>query len=267
MVQLGCAVVDLGYVGQVFAWAHLDDRTLTWERKVPFGRGLDVGPTPASGGRFDAGEEVVAIDERGGFVLDAKLAEGRLRARIEAGEITPVTLLTPTAGGGWNCTEKGAGYRAHGEIDFDGAIFELDGGGWRDWTTGRQDRHTAWRWAAGAGRTSRRQWLGINVSSGMNARKDGENVVWWDGQPYALVTDRLEPEHGDPARSWRLGGPGWSLRLEPHGVRKADESLLVVRSRYVQPIGVFRGTLPDPEGGSVEIEYLIGVTEDHEAVW
>jgi len=38
--------------------------------------------------------------------------------------------------------------------------------------------------------------------------------------------------------------------------------LVVARSRYVQPVGTFRGTV-----GGVRIEAMAGVTEDHLARW
>lgn len=62
-------------------------------------------------------------------------------------------------------------------------------------------------------------------------------------------------------RRARLG-----LDVSPVGVRQADENLVLVRSRYVQPIGRFHGTLPGPDGEAVAVS-LVGVTEDHEAVW
>lgn len=84
--------------------------------------------------------------------------------------------------------------------------------------------------------------------------------------PHALTVTVLSPTGDDPRGRWQVSGPDWELRLEPAGARSAVENLLVVRSRYVQPIGRFAGTLPDPSGQPVEVR-LVGVTEDHAARW
>ena len=48
--------------------------------------------------------------------------------------------------------------------------------------------------------------------------------------------------------------------------RAADDRVGPFVSRYVQPLGVFEGTLPTPEGGTAPVRFR-GVTEDHEARW
>ncbi|MFP5308554.1 MAG: DUF2804 family protein [Actinomycetes bacterium] len=266
-VLVGAAVVSLGLVGTAFAFVHADGRTTTWERRLP-GRVVAVGRTPAAGARAVWRGSTVAIDGDGGLHLDLDTEAGRVRATVEVPVPgTPATLTTATAAGGWNRTEKAAGHPARGVVEVDGVRRDLDGGGWRDWTAGRQDRHTVWRWAAGAGTSADGRRVGLNVSTGMNALADGEDVVWWDGVPHALDVTGLAPAVAtDPAGAWVVGGPGWELVLEPWGVRAADEDLRVVRSRYVQPLGVLRGTLPGPDGQPVGVR-LTGVTEDHEATW
>jgi hypothetical protein len=99
----------------------------------------------------------------------------------------------------------------------------------------------------------------------MNAAATGEDVVWWDGVPYPLLVERFEPverREGD----WVASGPGWALRFAVAAVRSADERLVLLRSRYVQPIGRFEGTLPAPAGATAAVR-LSGVTEDHQARW
>ena len=41
----------------------------------------------------------------------------------------------------------------------------------------------------------------------------------------------------------------------------------LVESRYVQPVGTFRGTIKPPDGPAVAVADLLGVTEDHAAKW
>lgn len=266
--SVGAAVVDLGFAGTAFVWAVLDGEVVTWDRRRPFARGCRVGPVPVDGAEL-TGRDTLRIGGDGSLTLDVQPpgAPQRLRARLTAGTVTPAVLVTGTAGGGWNVTQKASGYDVTGELGWEGSVAAFVGGGWRDWTAGRQDRRTGWRWAAGAG-SSRDDGsrVGLNASTGMNDAGDGEDVVWWDGVPYPIEVSTLGPAGDDPAGRWVVSGPDWGLELAPVGARAADERLVVVSSRYVQPVGRFVGTLPGPDGEPREVE-LAGVTEQHEARW
>lgn len=264
-VAVGAAVVDLGFASTAFAWCLVDGRLLTWEaRGLPLvsARLGDHAATPA---RFRARGGRVTIGADGALDVDVPVRGGRMRVHstVEAGG--PAVCVTPTPRGGWNATQKVAGERARLVVSVPGTQLTTRAGTWRDWTLGAQDRDTAWRWGAGAGTAEDGRRVGLNVSTGMNGQV-GEDLVWWDDIPYPLDLQELGPVGTDLRGDWRLSGPGWELVLESAGARAADEHLLVVRSRYVQPVGTLRGTLPGPDGTPVRVE-LVGVTEDHEARW
>ncbi len=266
-VAVGAAVVSLGAAGTAFAWAWLGDRIVTWERRAYLGRGLTVGRVPSGGASYRHRDDTVVIGADGALTLAVATAAGPLRVRTTLAPDTPASLVTATPHGGWNVTQKAAGERATGTLELDGARHEIDGGGWRDWTSGRQDRRTDWRWAAAAGAAEDGRRVGLNAGTGMNGEGPGEHVVWWEGRPYPLEVSDLRPAGDDAAGPWIVGGPGWHLEFAPGGVRSAHENLVVVRSSYTQPVGRFVGTLPGPEGEAVEVAWMTGVTEDHEAVW
>lgn len=267
-VQVGAAVVDLGPVQAAFAWAVVDGRTTTWSQRAPRSRRAWVGHLPSTGAGWRRGADVLLLDAEGGIHAVLGTASGPLIVDVsaDARRTTPATLVTDTPDGGWNATEKAAGYAARGSVRVGDDGTDLAGGGWRDWTAGRQDRHTSWRWAAAAGQDGAGRAVGLNVSSGMNATGSGEDVLWLEGRPYGLPQVELGPSDGDPRGEWRIAGDGWQLDFTPHAVREADERLPLVRSRYVQPVGRLRGTLPDAGGGTLDVE-LTGVTEEHEATW
>lgn len=264
---VGAAVVDLGALHLAFAWVQAADGLARWERRLV--RGAWLGTHAQDGARAGGRDWSLRISGDGGLHLDLPTTAGRVRADVEVTrDVEPATLVTRTVHGGWNATEKAAGYPVRGQVEVAGRTWHLGeaAGGWRDWTAGRQDRRTTWRWAAGAGLDTQGRRVGLNTSTGMNAEEAGEDVVWWDGTPYALDVGTLSPEGDDADGPWSVAGEGWELRFTPLGVRRADERLVVMRSAYVQPIGVFRGRLPDPQGRAVEVT-LAGVTEDHLAVW
>lgn len=267
---VGAAVVDLGAVGVAFAFATVGGVTATWERTLPLARGLRVGTVPGHGAGARAGGGSILLGGDGSIDLDVPTATGRLRADVRStGQVTPAILATRTPGGGWNVTRKVAGTPVAGEVRLGGGAgvaLGAEAGGWSDWTAGRQDRRTTWRWAAGAGLAADGRRVGINASTGMNGQEDGEDVVWWDGVPHRLQVSDLAPAGADPAGDWQVRGAGTDLRLATVGVRSADERLVVVTSAYTQPFGRWTGTLPDPDGTATEVT-MAGVAEDHLAVW
>jgi hypothetical protein len=265
-VQVGAAVIDLGYATSAFAWVAAAGDVTTWERKGPprSAEARGIGPGSA---RWERRGDRLVLGTDGRIDADLDTDAGRVRIEVvPRGGTTPITLVTPTPDGGWNTTEKAAGYQVRGMVSVGPRCWELDGGGWRDATTGRQDRRTSWRWAAGAGHSADGRRVGMNVSTGMNAGGDGEDVVWVDGTPTPVGLETLAPVGEDLRGPWHVAGEGWELAFTPHACRAADERLPLVRSRYVQPVGTFRGTLPGPDGRALGVE-LVGVTEEHEATW
>lgn len=267
---VGAAVVDLGFVGVAFAFASAAGRVTRAETTRPLGAGLRVGTTPAGGAVCRTRRSVVDVDGTGGFRLDVAAPGGRLRAEVHLHDpVTDATVLTATPEGGWNATVKAAGTPARGTVRIgDGPVVELgpEAGAWSDWTAGRQDRTTVWRWAAGAGVADDGRRVGLNASTGMNAAV-GEDLVWWDGVPRSLPVDRLAPRTPeDPEGPWAVVSGDARLELDPEASRRAHEQLLVVTSSYVQPFGRWVGTLPAPDGHPTAVT-LAGVAEDHLAVW
>lgn len=286
---VGAAMARLGPVVVAFAFASIGGRTVTWDGRARASGTARVGTVPAAGARWHARGRHLHLDGRGGLAVDVPTGAGRLVARIvPRRDVVPVVLSTATPGGGWNVTEKAAGSQVSLSVALgeEPARVHDDAGGWRDWTSGRQDRRTSWRWGAGAGRSDDGVRVGFNASTGMNATGVGEDVVWLDGRPHALGVARLAPSASMVATSevatsevagpgaagsdatgpWRLEGPGSALELEPSGVRTHREHLGLVRSAYTQPIGTWRGTLT-PTGGRAHRVELAGVAEDHLAVW
>lgn len=263
---VGAAVVDVGVLGlgTAFAFATGPWGILRWDAGP--GRAGQVGGLSGTGSVRRAGGRVDVTPTS--LDVDVPVEGGRLVAQVTLGRGAPVSLLTPTPAGGWNATTKRAGEPATGTLHTPHGTHELDGGAWADATDGRQDRHTTWRWAAGAGRsTDGTMRVGLQASTGMNALGPGEDVVWWDDVPAPLDVRTLAPvTEGAFDGPWRIGGDGWSLELQPAGVRAADEGLGPIRSRYSQPVGTWRGTLPGPGGDPVPV-WLAGVAEDHEARW
>lgn len=268
-VVAGAAVVQLGAVAVAFAYATIGARTVTFDARSTRARGRTVGRTPPHGARYDTRTAHLDLAADGGIEVEVPTHDGVLALGVRTtADVLPVVLVTPTPGGSWNVTEKAAGTGAAMELSLGGEVVHVhDAHGWRDWTAGRQDRRTTWRWAAGAGRDTDGTRIGLNASTGMNGAAQGEDLLWVDGLPRPLELSHLAPLDEDATDgAWQVRGPGTRLELAPLGERSRREHLGPIVSDYTQPIGRWRGTVPGAAGSPSEVE-LFGVAEDHLAVW
>ena len=268
-VVAGAAVVRVGPLVVAFAYATVGERTVTFDGRATVWATRTVGSTPQNGARFHHRATRLELAGDGGLHLRAPTAQGLLEVRGRTTvDVLPVVLVTTTPSGGWNVTQKAAGTAATLEVLIGGREVRVaDASGWRDWTAGRQDRRTTWRWAAGAGRATNGARVGLNASTGMNGVAEGEDLLWVDGQPRPLRLDTLAPASEDaPAGRWQVRGTGTQLDLSPLGERSRREHLGPIVSDYTQPIGRWQGTVPGPAGRPTEVD-LVGVAEDHLAVW
>jgi hypothetical protein len=177
------------------------------------------------------------------------------RAQVDAGEVRIGLALDPgrsievTTGPAW--TRK-TPVLAHGLVVVGGRRVEVAAPGLVDESDGRHPRHTAWRWAAGAGVTAAGgAAVAWNLVEGMHDGSPSERCVWVDGEPHAV----------GPLAFDGLDGVG-DLRFSAVAKRAARESYVVLRSDYEQPFGSFAGELP--VAGPVRGR---GVMERHEARW
>jgi hypothetical protein len=128
-----------------------------------------------------------------------------------------------------------------------------------DETAGYHERHTAWMWSAGVGRGKGGERVGWNLVTGVNdSEKDSERAIWVDGQAFEPAPVSFAP---DLSRiSFAEGG---ELRFSEWSAREDHTNLLIVRSSYRQPFGVFSGSFP----GGVQLAEGFGVVEVHDVHW
>ena len=186
----------------------------------------------------------------------------RCRARVAGDEVcidlrleerAGIESVAP-AGSAYAWTRKQGGVRAIGTIELDGRRCELDSRAVIDDTAAYYERHTSWRWSAGVGAARDGRSVAWNLVEGVNDAPDqSERTVWIDGEP-----------HEPPPCSFAADLSAVDqLRFEPEAVRERRENLLLIRSRYRQPFGVFHGELP----GGLALAEGYGVMEEHDAWW
>jgi hypothetical protein len=266
------AIIDLGYAASAFAYVF--DRTA---RKLlcdlsftGLPGAVKVADTAGPGARssFKAGGADLLIERAPGaaeWLIRGRGPQGfAVDATVDVSREPPaICAIAEIAGGVANCTHKTVCVPARGRAAAAGVSFDLEGAfAGFDHTCGLLARDTRWRWAAASSAT-----VGFNLVQGFNG--EVENGVWLDGQLIKVGAAEFDFDPGATAKPWRVRTVDGVVDLEftPEGERGEDKNLLVAASRYVQPIGTYRGTITPPGGEAVAVADLLGVTEDHAARW
>jgi hypothetical protein len=270
------AVVRLGYASNVFAYAF-DRRTLRMRAThtaVGPSFACEVGDSGGEGcvARFRFGRTRVAIERPRGsmaYAVEASFRDFELRALVDsAGAPPPLTAIAPIPGGRVNTTEKRALMDASGEVTIDGQRFSLDGAmAGTDYTHGLLARRTAWRWAYLLGRAKSGERVGMNLVQGFVG--EPECAVWVDGDVHPLAEGRFAFDRHRPLDEWRVSTAdgGVDLRFSPGGMHEERTNIGVVRTRFVQPAGIYSGRLRFDGGRELVLDRVLGVAEDQDVTW
>jgi hypothetical protein len=266
------AIIDLGYAASAFAYVFdRGARRLLCDLSFTGLPGaVHVADTAGPGARssFKAGGADLLIERPRGaaeWTIRARGPKGfEIDATIDASHEPPaLCAVAEIAGGVANCTHKSVCVPARGRAAAAGVSFDLEGSfGGFDHTCGLLARDTRWRWAAASSET-----IGFNLVEGFNG--EVENALWLDGCLLKVGAAKFEFDPGATAKPWHVRTVDGVIDLDfaPEGERREDRNLVVAASRYVQPIGTFRGTITPPGGAAVAVADLLGVTEDHAAKW
>jgi hypothetical protein len=198
----------------------------------------------------------------GGVRIDGsrgRVEHGDVRIDLAFDEGGGVESLHPSGSSGYVWTRKQAGIPVLGTIEVAGRRHAVDCLGVIDDTAGYHQRHTSWRWCAGVGRTEEGERVGWNLVTGVNdPPKASERAIWVGGEEFepgpVEIADDLS----------RVGfAEGGELRFEAWSERAERTNLVLVRSSYRQPFGIFTGELP----GGFRLSEGLGVMEWHDVRW
>jgi len=273
-VLLGSAVVSVGYAATALVFV-LDRRAgkMLVDHSV-MGPSSAITFTDEGDGRraasFRQGRTRVRIADDG-VTIDLPPGGGSLLpgyARfVASGPVAPpIGAVVPIEGGFANATEKRL-LLGEGEVVAGGRRFVLsDPICGLDHPAGFLARHTAWRWAFGAGRARSGERVAFNLVQGFVG--EPECGLWIDGALFPCEEAAFSYDIGAPLEPWRVRSRCGSVDVTfaPAAVHAEHKDLLLVRSRFIQPAGAFSGTLT-AGGRVVEVSDLAGVTEHQDVVW
>lgn len=277
---LTTAIVDFGWGATAFIYLFdREERKLLVDlsfRGIPGVSGrVSERPGPGAFSRFTSFSGGVLLEQPVGLPVWLLRINGTGGFRVNAtlhtdGKVpTPICAIAPAKGGLGNCTHKQPSLPVEGMIEYDGKVYDLNGyTAFIDHTRGILGREAAWRWVCAADPK-----IGINLVEGFN--DSIENVVWVDGTIVPVGPVKIQFDEDNPLAPWTVRSEregAVDLVFTPEGSRKEDIELVVARSHYLQPIGVFNGRIDPtklgfPDLKPVEINRLVGVTENHATVW
>jgi Protein of unknown function (DUF2804) len=169
-------------------------------------------------------------------------------------EETPGVETVSPSGRSYAWTRKQGGVDATGSVNLPEGRRELRARAIIDDSAGFHERHTRWCWSAGVGRAADGRELAWNLVEGVHDAPQGsERTVWIGAESSEVPPCRFDPD---------LRGVS-DLRFEPEAIRARRDNLVLIRSVYRQPFGVFSGALP----GGPRLAEGYGVMESHDAWW
>lgn len=248
------AIVRLGYAASAFAYVT-DRRQMLAERSVvvpPFAASVD-GP-PGSAELAFLGDRLAFVRSGDVLSISGRLGAIGIAATLDFARAPSVAASASFGAGLASRTEKRVLAAVTGHVTVGERAIALDGGrGGSDWSDGTMPRHTRWRWAFGLG-----QGVAFNLTEGFVGAAECALVTAEGTRALAAPVIAYD----EPSGPWTLRGEDVDLVFTPHAVHAQRTNLVVVRSRFLQPAGTFRGRV-----GAVELEGVPGVVEDHDVLW
>ena len=270
---VAAAVVDLGYSATAFAFAY-DARDARMLADVSsLGLSAEVGPTAKEGARAAFRSRSLSIaftrnPKSSTYGLTVNSPSIAVGARLEAASApSPITAVCGLGPGRTSVTEKRALLSASGYVSAGGQERSLEGGfGAYDYTHGLLPRRTRWNWAMLLGTTSEGDPIALNLVQGFMG--EAECAAFTRAGVVGLPEGRFDFDPERPLEPWRVRTSDGETDLEfaPGAMHAERKNLVLVRSRFVQPVGTFSGTIGlGPR--SVTIARALGVVEDQDVLW
>jgi hypothetical protein len=270
-VWISLAVVRTGYAATAFAFVYdrqgkrmMVDRTVLGPATVA--QVIDDVHAPGEIARFAMGKTALKTTRRGRTLeIHLRMADLEIDAAVDESSGPPAISAIAQLGEGLvSGTEKRALLSVRGRARIGNREVVLDGGtAGYDYTHGLLPRHTQWRWAFAMGEAEG-QPFGFNVVQGFVG--EAECAAFFGGEVLPIAEPRFSFDIDAPMRAWRLVAAGIDLAFEPGAVHAQNTNLLVVKSRFIQPVGHFTGTIR-VKGRDLKLTSLPGVVEDQDVLW
>lgn len=270
------AIVDLNYASSAFLSALELKSGKVYDRSylgLPVLTQVKVSDEPGAGLKADFTSPVVKLQVEGypksfNFLVNSEGLE--LRARLLCDNRKALTVIAPVDQGLVNVTQKIISANLSGSLTVEGSKYDLSKGlVGMDYTHGYLARRTCWRWAMGMGHLEDGTPFGFNLVEGINEGPvTSENAFWVGDKLYPLGRAVFQWNAQDLMDEWKVETLDQKIRLTfmPKFIHKEHKNLLVIKSIFAQPVGVFSGTV-ELEDRCFTFTNAGGVTETQDSTW
>ena len=187
-----------------------------------------------------------------------RVADGDVQIDVSFDNSASFEVYRPT-GRAYIWSHKDYSRAAHGTVRYGDSIRSVKGVMFVDVNAGYHERHTQWRWAAGAGLDQQGRLVAFNAINGLfDTPTNSERTIWIDEVAQEVGPNRFADDLSSV--SFTEGG---TLNFHPEQLIEQHDNYLVIRSDYFHWFGTYKGTLP----GGIELREAYGVRERHDAVW
>ena len=277
---IAVCVVRLGYASNAFLYVF--DKDARKLRVHASATGLAFASSVSSriseGARvvFDAQSirvRVVRLSGSATYSVDVSAPDFTLNAELDTSGAPPaISAIANLSPGHVNTTQKRALLSVRGRCTLGSESISLDDA-WAayDYTSGILERHTTWRWAFGLGQDADGNALGFNLVQGFVGEPECALFVRPGSGRAALFPLRegsFQFDRQSPRATWRVTTQDGAvqLRFEPVELHAETKNLGLVRSSFVQPIGLWSGTI-STDTTTHTLTEVLGVAEDQDVVW
>lgn len=282
----GIAVVDLGYIFNVFAFLYEEGKGIIYsydKKHLPNKKKLSFPDNPDEyiiDYKTKKDELVIMkshqkkkLEIRGNFAKKF-IFEASFDFSIE--EHSPLRVLNPSIPTRWTYTEKCSPLRPKElAIFYKGEKLSLPrykATAVYDWSGGYMRRETNWYWASMGGILEDDTSIGANFAALVNEAYFSENAFWIDNQRTRVSRVIFDYDMHNPYKPWHIYSEDNRVNIifTPGGERSDKINLgPFVKTHFRQFVGGFQGFF-SPDGSEekrIMIDGVKGFCELHRALW
>lgn len=281
---IGFALVDLGYLRNVFAFIYekgrgvlfeSDDKCPGFSKKMSFPRNPD-NYTAA----FKSRKTSVRIEkshDKGTFQVECSF-KNRLKFNADfpfsIASHQPLRVLNPSVPTRFTFTEKCAPLVPDSfELFLDGRPLEYDPDkvcAVYDWSGGYLRRETNWYWTALGAVLDNKTSIGANFAAFTNETYFSENAFWINHQRTRAPRVIYDFDASDPYGTWHIYDEAGSVELffKPEDERSDKvNGGPFIKMNFRQFVGEFDGMFKPAGGEEISFSRVKGFCEIHRSVW
>ena len=270
-LMIGLAIVDLGWVGHGFFYAHdmNSKQTIALSGLQPLAHHTHVSTNRMGKSYFKHRAFNILIQKKTD-TWQVNVKQGKhmiLNALIDGfSSQQPLSLCSPTGVNGWTYTHKNTGLTPSGQLYFNHQVIDLKD----DFLVGIDEscgmlRHeTAWHWLF-LNTKINGKIIGLNLAMGVNETAFSENSMWINGQIFELPPVLFTQTD---ASQWHVHSQNQQINLyiTTDWVRQEAKNFIVVASQFKQWVALISGDICI-NNQTIHLEQTLGLLEQHYAKW